>query len=142
VDGKADWLAHGLPREGENAGVPYAGDRVDTDPPVCALRDDATVVRARLEGARYDFCLVLGEGRVVLGRVPRRALDSAPDPTLAEDLVEPGPSTVRANVPASELDERLAKDDLETAIVTNPRGALIGLYSRTAGSRSPRMTAR
>src|SRR5215210_8575501 len=37
VEGKADWLANGLPREGDNADIPYAGDLVDGNPPTCAL---------------------------------------------------------------------------------------------------------
>jgi hypothetical protein len=142
VDGKADWLGHGLPRESENAGVPYAGDLVDADPPYCALSDDASVVRARLEGSGHAHCLVLGDGRVVLGRVSRSALDSASGHATAEELMEAGPSTVRPNTPVSELEKRLAESDLETMIVTTPRGQLLGVYSSTAGSRSPRMTAR
>ena len=131
MDGKADWLAHGLPREGEKAGVPNAGELADPDPPSCAPADDATVVRARLEGSRYGYCLVLGERRVVLGRVRRSALDPAPDDASAEELMEAGPSTMRPHTPVSELVERLSKEDLETMIVTTPGGCLIGVFHRT-----------
>jgi len=34
VGGTADWLGHALPREGEAASVPNAGEPVDADPPV------------------------------------------------------------------------------------------------------------
>jgi predicted transcriptional regulator len=126
VDGKADWLAHGLPRESERAGIPYIGDLVDPDPPTCALSDGAGVVRERLEGSRYDGGLVLGADRVVLGRVSRRALESAGADATVESLMEPGPTTFRANKPLPEVAERLAKGSLDTAIVTTPRGRLIG----------------
>jgi Mg/Co/Ni transporter MgtE len=138
VDGKADWLAHGLPREGETARIPYAGELVDPDPPSCSLSDNISVLRARIEDSRYGYCLVLGERRVVLGRVRRTALASAPEHASAEQLMEAGPSTVRPNTPVPELLERLAKDDLETAIVTTPRGCLIGVFSGAQQARGAR----
>ena len=67
---------------------------------------------------------------MVLGRVRRSALDSAPEHASAEELMEAGPSTVRANTPVSELLERLVSRDLETAIVTTPGGCLIGVFHR------------
>jgi Mg/Co/Ni transporter MgtE len=137
VDGKANWLAHGLPREGENAAVPNAGDLADPDPPCCRLSDDVSVVRARLGDSRYGYCLVLGDERVVLGRVRRSALATAPEDASAEQLMEPGPSTVRPNKPVSELLERLAGNDLETAIVTTPGGCLIGVFHRADAERRP-----
>ena len=136
MDGKADWLAHGLPREGENANVPYIGDLADPDPPCCGLSDQASVVRARIDGSRYDSCLVLGEERVVLGRVPRGALPPSGDGVTAEQLMEPGPSTVRAHKTLSEVAERLQKGDLDAAIVTTPRGKLIGVVGRAEVERA------
>ena len=136
MDGKADWLAHGLPREGETAGVANAGELADPDPPSCALSDDAAVVRARLEGSRYGYCLVLGERRVVLGRVRRSVLDSAPEGARAEQLMEPGPSTVRPHKPASELLERLENEGLESMIVTTPGGCLFGVFHRADAERT------
>jgi hypothetical protein len=129
-DGKADWFAHGLPREGEHTGLPYIGDLVDPDPPTCALSDGAGVVRERLEGSRYDGGLVLGTERVVLGRVSRRALEPAGADATVENLMEPGPTTFRANKPLPEVAERLAKGDMDAAIVTTPRGRLIGAVHR------------
>ena len=136
MDGKADWFAHGLPREGEKANVPNIGDLADPDPPSCGLSDQASVVRARIEGSRYDSCLVLGEQRVVLGRVPRSALPSSGDGVTAEQLMEPGPSTVRANKTLAEVAERLQKGDLDAAIVTTPRGRLIGVVDRAEVERA------
>jgi CBS-domain-containing membrane protein len=135
VDGKADWLAHGLPREGETATRPYAGDLADADPPTCRLSTDATAIKALLEGSRYGFCLVLSEGRIVLGRVRRSALSSSPGDATAESLMEPGPSTVRFNKPVDELLERLAKEELRTMVITTPRGCLLGVFHREDGER-------
>jgi Mg/Co/Ni transporter MgtE len=130
VEGKADWLANGLPREGETATVPYAGELVDPDPPTCALDTPVAEVRERLEGSRYGFCLVVIDRRVVLGRVRRSALADAEDHATAGQVMEAGPSTVRFNTPAAELVERLAERDLETAIVTTPGGVLFGVFHR------------
>ena len=135
MDGKADWLGHGLPREGESAGRPNAGDLADTDPPTCALSDDARAISVRLEGSRYGFCLVLGERRILLGRVQRSALSSSRDGATAESMMEPGPSTVRPNTSVADLVERLKKGDLETAIVSTPGGRLIGVFRREDGER-------
>jgi CBS domain-containing protein len=135
VGGKAEWLANGLPREGETANVPYAGELVDRDPPTCALADTVADVRARLEGSRYGFCLVVSDRRVLLGRVRRSALAGAGDAATAEMVMEPGPSTVRFNTRARDLAQRLAGQDLKTAIITTPSGCLVGVFHREHAER-------
>src|SRR2546423_15188070 len=75
VSGKADWLAHGLPREGEETSVLYAGELIDADPPTCGLTASVAEVQARLDGSRYGFCLVVNEEGIGLGRVSRRAIE-------------------------------------------------------------------
>src|SRR5688500_3212033 len=120
VEGKAEWLANGLPREGKNATVLYAGEVVDADPPTCALAPPVAGSRAILEGSRYGFCLVLSARRIVLGRVRGSMLVYADTAATAEAVMEAGPSTVRFNTRSDELVQRLAKRDLKTAIVTTP----------------------
>ena len=80
VGGKADWLAHGLHREGEDL-VPYAGEPIEPEPPTCALSDSVADVRAALEGSRYGFCLVATEHPIVLGR-SAEARSTRPTPAL------------------------------------------------------------
>jgi CBS-domain-containing membrane protein len=130
VGGKADWLGHGLPREGETADVPYAGDLVDREPPTCRLSDSVGRLTELLSESRDGFCLVLNEQRVVLGRVRKSALDDSDKNASAESVMEAGPSTVRPNTPARELIERLSKAELKTAIITTPGGRLIGVFHR------------
>jgi CBS domain-containing protein len=55
----------------------------------------------------------------------------APAGAIAEAVMEPGPTTVRADTLASELAERLTERDLKTAIVSTPEGRLIGVVTRT-----------
>jgi hypothetical protein len=130
VGGKADWLAHGLPREGKTASVPYAGDLVDPDPPVCLSATQLANVSALLEGSPYGYCLVVNDERIILGRVRRSTIAASAPTASAESVMEPGPSTVRPNTPAKELAERLSKQSLKTAVVATPRGRLIGVFHR------------
>jgi CBS domain-containing protein len=129
VAGKVDWRAHNLPIEGEQAEVPTAGRVARDDVVTSALQDRVGEVRERIERSPYGFALVTTPGRVVLGRVRGSALDC--DPNLsAEEVMEPGPSTVRPDTEAAALAKRLAERDLRWAIVTNPEGELIGVASR------------
>ena len=132
VEGKADWLANGLPREGDSATVLYAGELVDAHPPTCTLDTPVADIRAALAASGYEFALVISASRIVLGSVRRNAMASASDSSTAEDLMEPGPSTVRFNTRADELVQRLAKRDLKSAVVTTPHGCLVGVFHRAA----------
>jgi predicted transcriptional regulator len=49
----------------------------------------------------------------------------------AEEVMEAGPSTVRADRPLAELAERLRSRPLRTAAVTAPDGRLLGVAQRT-----------
>ena len=49
----------------------------------------------------------------------------------AEAVMEPGPTTVRADTLAADLAQRLTERDLKTAIVSTPEGRLIGVVTRT-----------
>ena len=130
VDGKTGWLANGLPRQGTNANVLRAGDLVDTEPPTGALDTPAADIRGALDASGYGFALVLSAARVVLGRVRRSALADTHPAATAEEVMEPGPSTVRFDIPARELVQRLAGKNLRTAVVTTPNGCLVGVFHR------------
>ena len=129
MPGKADWLARGLPREGEKAHEPRAIDFVRDDVVTCVLTERVGDVRPRVEASPYGFAFVVADGRVLLGRLLRAALEGNPDVT-AEQAMEPGPSTVRADTPPAKLAERLRRRDLKTAVVTTPEGVLLGVVRR------------
>src|SRR3954466_12276766 len=117
VGGKAEWLAYGLPRESENASVPYAGELAHPHPPTCALRDTVADVRAALDGSRYGFCLVLSARRILLGRGRRTAIEGADATAPVESVMELGPSTVRFDTKPGDLVQCLADKHLKTAII-------------------------
>ncbi len=135
VGGKLDWIAHGLPREGETTDTLYTGEVVDGDPPTCALTDTVSDLQGQLAKSGSGFVLVVNEHRIVLGRVRRSMLDGTDETAAAESVMEPGPSTVRPNTPVGDLVERLSESDLRTAIVTTPNGCLVGVFHRAEAER-------
>jgi CBS domain-containing protein len=130
VPGKADWLARGLPAEGKLAGRPTAGRLARDDVVTCHLDARIDEVRARVERSPYGFALVTTEHGLLLGRLRKSALEETADEATAESIMEPGPSTVRTDVPAAELAERLARRKFQTAIVSTPDGELTGVVRR------------
>jgi Mg/Co/Ni transporter MgtE len=129
VAGKADWLAHNLPVEGERAQLPTAGRLVRDDVVTCVLDDRVGEVRARIERSPYAFALVTTERQTLLGRARRSALKGNPAARI-EEVMQPGPTTVRPDTPAGRLAQRLAHRNLKTAIVTTPKGNLLGVVMR------------
>jgi len=129
VPGKSDWLARGLPSDGELASRPTAGSCAHDDVVTCRLDERVGPVRERVDASPYGFALVVGDRGVLLGRLRRSTLDGDRDAS-AESLMEPGPSTVRADTPADELAERLRGRELHTAIVSDPEGRLMGVVLR------------
>jgi CBS-domain-containing membrane protein len=93
------------------------------------LEEPVGEVRERILASGYGFGLVTTAGGVVLGRLRRSSLDG--DPGLrAEEVMEPGPSTVRPDTAAGDLVKRLAERALHFAMVTDPEGHLLGVVRR------------
>jgi hypothetical protein len=117
-----------MPIEGERAGEATAGDLARDDVVTCGLDDQVGPVRERVARSPYPFALVISSG-VVLGRLRASMLDC--DPRLrAEEIMEPGPSTVRPHKTAASVAGDLAGRELRWAIVTSPEGRLIGVAAR------------
>lgn len=131
VPGKSDWLARGLPTDGEAADRPRVGPLAQDDVVTCRLEDPVGRVRERVQASPYGFALVTASNGTLFGRLRRNALEGEPEAT-AESLMEPGPSTVRPDTAVKELRERLDKQGLRTAIVSTPEGRLIGVVLREA----------
>src|SRR6266567_3169101 len=85
VAGKADWLAHGLPREGEKATERRALDLAADDVVTCGLEDRIGDVRARVAALRHGVAFVVTPDGVVLGRLRGTALEG--DPELTAEAV-------------------------------------------------------
>jgi hypothetical protein len=128
VPGKADWLAHNLPVERQDELI-TAGQLARTDVVTCRLTDSVAGVARRIGDSPHGFALATAKTGVVLGRLRASSLNVAPD-TPAEQAMENGASTVRPGMPAGELARRLYARDLKTAIITTPKGELIGIAVR------------
>jgi rhodanese-related sulfurtransferase/CBS domain-containing protein len=125
---KVDYLARGLAREGEKTDERRAVDFLRNDVVRCGLDETIDRVRAKVEASDYGFALVLDGDDVLLGRLRRAALEGE-GPT-AEDVMEAGPSTIRADTSLEKLRERLEGGGLNFAIVTTPDGVLMGIVCR------------
>jgi CBS-domain-containing membrane protein len=118
------------PVEGGRAGETTVGDMARDDVVTCELHDQVGVVRLRVIDSPYPFALVLGSSRVILGRLRASMLDCDPE-LRAEEVMEPGPSTVRPHKTAASIARDLAERELRWAIVTTPEGELIGVAARS-----------
>jgi CBS domain-containing protein len=125
VTGKADWLARALPTEGAEPRPPRVADLLRDDVATANLHERIADVVPRVDESPYDFALVIGRG-VLLGRLRRTGLEGDPAAT-AEQVMEPGPSTIRPDTEVAELARRLRDRKLTTAVVTDPDGVLLGI---------------
>jgi predicted transcriptional regulator len=124
--GKNDWMAAGLPIEGENARWPRAGDVARKDVPRTALKERLGEVRDRVKAANWDAAVVVNEDGVVLGLL--RATELSKDGELSiEDAMRPGPSTYRPYVAIAELAKTMTEHNVESSPITTSNGKLVGL---------------
>jgi len=129
MPGKVDWMARGLPMEGAKAGELRGIDFARRDVLTCRLDEPVSAVRRRVETSPYGFAFVTTAEGVLLGRLRRNAFENGDRP--AGDAMEPGPSTSRADTAPGQLLEHLRRQDLATAVLTDPEGRLLGVVTRT-----------
>ena len=126
---KVDWFAAGLPMEGGLASVPTVGHIARRDVPTCTPGEKVGEVHGRIRGTGWDRCVVVNEGRGVLGLLRVKELASDPAAT-AEEAMRFGPTTVRPDTPAGKMAERMQKRGTASVLVTTPDGELVGLMYR------------
>src|SRR5262245_57220336 len=132
--GKADWFANGLPREGKQAGVPHAGDLARRDTPTCHLNDRVGDVYNRVRASGWDMCVVVNGRRVPLGALSLEAMARDTN-AAAEELMEPGPATIRPSWTFEEASEYLKRQKQDRVLVTTSEGILIGVYFQAEAER-------
>ncbi len=135
VAGKADWGSAGLPLEGANGSATRVGAYLRADVPSCRLENDLEEVRRRVRGAGWDTCFVVDAERVVLGRLGRGALEGTGLGSV-EELMTPGPSTIRPCARLDAIVERMHTQNLTSLPVTTSDGRLVGLLTRDDADRS------
>jgi hypothetical protein len=119
VLGKTDWMGAGLPTVRADASETRAIDVVDREPPTCSTD---TSLRELPNGRSV---VVVSGDRTVIGRISSR--QSRDEPGVAADVLQPGPTTVRAHEPLLPLLERMAKAHVTEMLVTTPEGRLLGV---------------
>jgi CBS domain-containing protein len=128
TSGKADWRAAGLPTDGkpQPSRVLAAADRT---PLTCAPDERVAFVMTRLTQAGRAVCAVVDGDGVLCGRLRLDRLDPTDD-RLVEAVMEPGPTTVRADAPLDETLNRMATRHVTSLLITTPEGVLLGELRR------------
>ena len=129
VLGIDDWRAAGLAVEGDSPAVQRVSDATRPDVPTCAPNDKLGPVRHRTFDTGWDECIVVSEDGIVVGRLRDSAWE-ADDATTVEQVMESGPTTVRADGLLQDLVDRMAGRPTKLAVVTTPQGFLIGVLFR------------
>lgn len=137
VAGKQDWLAYGLPIEGELAQAVTAGKLVHPDVPVCRLDEKLSELEQRLGPTRWSECVVVNEPGIVLGLLRKSMWEGAAGETTAEQVMERAPITFRPYARRDELVPYLQQKKLKTALVTTADGKLVGLLRRKDIKNAP-----
>jgi CBS domain-containing protein len=121
--GKMDWLANGLPVEGNLTGVYRAKDLARDDAPTCLPDEQVGEARRRVRAAGWDVCVVVNPERIVLGLLREEALESNPV-SAVEQVMDPAPRTYRPNSPME--NGRISVGN-GLSVLTTTDGRLIGV---------------
>jgi CBS domain-containing protein len=132
VLGKSDWRAAGLPTEGDRPQAVRVAEAMDRSVPTCTPDERIADVVARMVRSGSPVCVVVNDHRVVQGQLRRDRLESDENRT-AEDVMEPGPVTIRADAGLAETVERMKRRNVESLIVSNPDGVLLGALLNDPG---------
>ncbi len=130
VPGKAEWIANGLPTEGKGPHYPLVGEVARRDVVhECRLGSLVGESRTAVAARGHDYCVVLNDHDVLLGRLRKKHLSSGDDRDV-EEVMETGPTTVRATESAAALLERIQGRDVPVVLVTTPKGRFVGVARR------------
>jgi CBS domain-containing protein len=137
VAGKSDWMAAGLPTERAGVRPTRVVQVMDRSVPTCEPNEVVADVMARLGSGGAQLCVVINEGHVVQGRLRLDRLDPA-DTRLAEEAMESGPATIRADADLAETTDRMRRRGVASLIVSDPGGVLLGVVLVESDQKQPR----
>ena len=118
MDGKSDWMAYGLPVEGEDG--PFLGSRL-SEVPTCDA--GATVDDARTAIGDAPTVLVVAGDGLVVGEMEAENLAGHAGDAAILDVMDPVPTTVRPSVTVAAL----ADAGGGSRLVTTSDGRLLGV---------------
>ena len=135
VSGKSDWIAAGLPTVGPSSGLPTAGNTVRGGDILGHTGERLGDVAGRVRAEGKDTLIVVDDRHVVLGRIRGAAFDGDPG-ALIEDVMRPGPATIRPDTTLETVVATLGPAGVASTLVTDPDGRFIGtVYLEDARSR-------
>jgi CBS domain-containing protein len=138
VAGKQDWLAYGLPIEGELAGAVTIGQLAQPDVPTCRLDEKLSEIEQRLRSGGWSECVVVNEPKIVLGLLRKSMWEGATNGATAEQVMESAPITFRPHVRREDIVPYMQKKKMKTVLVTTADGGLRGLLRRRDAESSAR----
>ena len=135
VSGKSDWIAAGLPTVRESAGVPTAGATLRAGAILGHIGERLGDAVRRVRAVGQEELIVVDDRHVVLGRIRGASFDGDPD-ALIEDVMPPGPATIRPDTLLETVVATLDPAGVANMLVTDPDGRFIGtVYLEDARSR-------
>lgn len=134
VLGIADWKAAGLPVEGEQSEIQLVAEATRPDVPVASPDELLGAVFNRTKDAGWDEAIVVDCDDIVVGRLRGDAWERDRDLPV-EQVMAPGPTTVRPSTVLEPLVRRMEKRGTALVTVTTPQGVLVGVLVRTDAQR-------
>ena len=123
--GKVDWLAAGRPTERSGPAATRVSSAIETGVPTCRLEDAAGPAAARAANAGWPVCVVVNDNDIVAGRL-RVDKVTIEDRRRADEAMDAGPATIRANDDLASTIARMADRHVAVLLVTTPEGRLLG----------------
>jgi hypothetical protein len=123
--GKVDWLAAGQPTEQSGPVAPRVSSAIDENVPTCGLDDEAGPAVARAQAAGWPVCVVTNDAAIVAGRL-RVDKVTVDDRRRADEVMDAGPATIRANDDLAGTVARMADRQVGLLLVSTPEGKLLG----------------
>lgn len=135
VGGKAEWIANRLPLEGNGPHYPLAGEAARRDiVHECRLGSKVGESRTAVAESGQAYCVVLNDHDILMGRLRKRHLQSG-DEGAVENVMETGPTTVRATESAGALLTRMEPRAVPAVLVTTAKGKFVGIARKTTLER-------
>src|SRR5229473_6383317 len=119
--GKVDWIAAGLPTV--RAGQPSRRvlDAIRRDVPTCTADTAAGLALQQARAQGWDRCVVIAGRGTVVG-ILRADRISASEQAPAAEVMQPGPTTVRAHEDLDATRQRMHDRHVAHLLVTTPDG--------------------
>ena len=114
--------------EGTGPHFPLVGEAARRDRVFsCRIGDPVSESAGELRERRHDFCVVLNDAGILLGRIRRVRAQEAPAGALVEEIMEHGPTTIRPDESAERVLQRMQKSGVSAVLVTSKRGEYLGV---------------